>query len=316
MKDYDIDLITKVCNLRYREEKSQKEISELLKISQAKVSRLMKKAFVLGILKISIIDNKSELSGIESQLEKKFGLRRAIVAQSDNYSDKELKLILGQKAANYLENIIKDDDVIGISHGSTIREVISALPIRFPQKIEVVQILGGSYQLLFGNDGTDLTKDFSQKFNVNPHILLAPLFVDNKKIRDTILEDSNIKLTLKMFKKINIAIVGIGTFYPILSSSIFKLGNLNRKEIKELRTKKVVGDVFGHFIDSAGDFCKTSVGDRVISITGPDIFKIEYRIGIAGGENKFRAIMGALRKKIVNIIVTDDRVAKLILKNS
>ena len=28
MKDYDIDLITKVCNLRYREEKSQKEISE------------------------------------------------------------------------------------------------------------------------------------------------------------------------------------------------------------------------------------------------------------------------------------------------
>jgi DNA-binding transcriptional regulator LsrR (DeoR family) len=110
--------------------------------------------------------------------------------------------------------------------------------------------------------------------------------------------------------------VGIGTFYPILSSSIFKLGNLNRKEIKELRTKKVVGDVFGHFIDSAGDFCETSVGDRVISITGPDIFKIGYRIGIAGGENKFKAIMGALRKKIVNIIVTDDRVAKLILKNS
>ncbi|MEE8325323.1 MAG: sugar-binding transcriptional regulator [Candidatus Humimicrobiaceae bacterium] len=316
MKDYDIDLITKVCNLRYREEKSQKEISELLKISQAKVSRLMKKALELGILKISIIDNKSELSGIESQLEKKFGLRRAIVAQSGNYSEKELKLILGQKAANYMENIIKDNDVIGISHGSTVKEVISALPIRLPQKVDVVQILGGSYQLLFGNDGTDLTKDFSQRFNINPHILLAPLFVDNKKIRDAILEDSNIKVTLRMFKKINIAIVGIGTFYPILSSSIFKLGNLNRKEIRELRAKNVAGDVFGHFINGSGDFCETSVGDRVISITGPDIFKIDYRIGIAGGENKFKAIAGALKKKMVNIIVTDDRVAKLILKNS
>ena len=54
----------------------------------------------------------------------------------------------------------------------------------------------------------------------------------------------------------------------------------------------------------------------MISITGPDIFKIEYRIGIAGGENKYKAIMGALKKKIVNIIVTDDRAAKLILKNS
>ena len=176
--------------------------------------------------------------------------------------------------------------------------------------------MGGSYQLFFGNDGSDLTKDFSQKFNVNPHILLAPLFVDNKKIRDAIIEDSNIKVTLKMFKKINIAIVGIGTFYPVLTSSIFKLGKLNRQEIKELKTKKVVGDVFGHFINNEGEFCSTSVEDRVISITGPDIFNIEYRIGIAGGVNKYKAIIGALKKKTVNIIVTDDKAAKLILKNS
>jgi deoxyribonucleoside regulator len=315
MKDYDLDLITKVSNLRYREDKSQKQISELLKISQAKVSRLIKKAFELGILKITIIDNKSEFSDIESQLEKRFSLRRAIVTQSDNYSDDELKLIMGQKAANYLENIIKDGDVIGISHGSTVKEVISALPIRLPQKVEVVQILGGSYQLLFGNDGTDLTKDFSQKFNVNPHILLAPLFVDNKSIRDAILSDSSIKNTLKMFKKINIAIVGIGTFYPLNTSSIFKLGNLSRQEIKELRTKNVVGDIFGHFFDRNGNFCGTSVEDRVVSINNKDIFKTEYRIGIAGGVNKYKAITGALKKQIINIIVTDDKTAKLILKD-
>ena len=157
MKDYDIDLITKICNLRYKDKKSQKEISDLLKISQAKVSRLIKKAFELDIIKVSIIDKEYDLSNLESKLEKKFDLRRAIVVKRNKLSDDELKAIIGQKTASYLQNII--------------------------------------------SDGSDLTKEFSQKFNVNPHILLAPLFVDKKRIRDAILEDSNIRETVKGYIK-------------------------------------------------------------------------------------------------------------------
>ena len=115
------------------------------------------KDYDIDIIKVSTIDKEYDLSNLESKLEKKFDLRRAIVVKRNKLSDDELKAIIGQKTASYLQNII--------------------------------------------SDGSDLTKEFSQKFNVNPHILLAPLFIDKKRIRDAILEDSNIRETVKGYIK-------------------------------------------------------------------------------------------------------------------
>jgi deoxyribonucleoside regulator len=313
MENLDLDLIIKVCNLKYKEKMQQNDIAKLLKLSTAKVTRILQKAFDLDIVQVNIVDIKNETSALESDLEKKFGLRRALLVREQANTDNEssMKKMIGQRIANYLLNIIKDKDCIGISHSSTVKECILALPLKIPKKVDVVQMLGGSYNLTF--EGLDATRELSDKFSVSPHIIYAPLFVDNNKIKNGILSDSSIKKTFEYFNNINIAIVGIGSFYPVGSSTIFRSGDLSKKEILELQKNNVTGDIFGHFFNSEGDFCKTSVEDRIITIPIGNIMNIDCRIGVAAGASKFTAINSALQGKLVNILATDEKTGQKLL---
>ncbi|MHB8276874.1 MAG: sugar-binding transcriptional regulator [Candidatus Humimicrobiaceae bacterium] len=311
MENFDLDLIIKICNLKYIEKKQQKDIAKILKLSPAKVTRLLQKAFDLEIIKINIADSNLGITKMESEIEKKYGLRRILIVKSNIENESETKTLVGQKISNYLLNILKDNDILGISHSSTVSEVVKALPIKIPKKVNVVQLLGGSYNLAF--EGLDLTKELSDKFGVFPNILYAPLFVDNKKIKKAILSDSSIKNTFNTFRNVTIAIVGIGSFYPLGNSTIFKSGNLSQTEINELNNADVIGDIYGHFFDRNGNFCKTSVEDRIISIPVEYINKIDYRMGTACGIKKYEAIFGALRGKLINILATDEKVAEMLL---
>ena len=312
MENFDLELLIKVCNLKYKEKIQQKDIAKLLKLSTAKVTRMLQKAFELELIKVHIIDLNNETSKLESDLEKKYGLRRVLLVKNQNGTDDDIKKMIGQRVANYLTNILKDKDCIGTSHSSTVKECIQAMPMKITKKVEVVQILGGSYNLTF--EGLDSTKELSDKLGVSPHILYAPLFVDNSDIKNAILSDSSIKRTFDYFNNINIAIVGIGSFYPIGSSTIFKSGGLLNKEITELKNLGVAGDVFGHFFNSEGKFCKASVENRIITIPFEYIFNIEYRIGAAGGDVKFDAIYGAVKGTIVNTLATDEKTGKRLLE--
>lgn len=307
----DIDLIIKVCNLKYREKKQQKEISKILKLSQAKVTRLLQKAIELEIIQFNIVDNKSSSTEIETKLEQKYKFKRVMVVNDEDGNGINIKALLGQRVAQYLLSIIKDGDVLGTSHSSTISEVINALPMKISREIEVVQMLGGSYNLSF--EGLDKTEELSDKFDVTPYILYAPLFVDSKTIRSAIISDSSIRDTFKHMQKINISLVGIGPFYPKSSSTIYKSGDLSKKEVEELESSEVIGDVFGHFFSRKGKFLKTSIEDRLISIPIEYIDDIEYRIGVAATVKKFDAIKAAVEGGLINILATDHNVALRLL---
>ena len=313
MENFDLDLIIKVCNLKYKEKMQQNEIARLLKLSTAKVTRILQKAFDLEIIKVNIVDIKNETTTLESDLEKKFGLRRVLLVreQDDANNENSMKKMIGQRIANYLLNIIEDKDCLGISHSSTVRECIYALPLKIQKKVDVVQMLGGSYNLTF--EGLDATRELSDKFSVSPHIIYAPLFVDNSNIKKSILSDSSIKRTFEYFNNINIAIVGIGSFYPVGSSTIFRSGDLSKKEITELQKNNVAGDVFGHFFNSDGNFCRTSVEDRIITIPVENIMNIDYRMGAAAGTSKFNAIYSALSGKLISILATDEKTGRKLL---
>jgi len=304
MENFNLDLLIKICNLKYKEKIQQKDIAQQLKLSTAKVSRMLQKAFELGLIQVYIIDLNNKITELESSLEKKYNLRRVMLVKKHNNSIDEMKKMIGQRIANYLLNTLNDKDCIGMSHSSTVMECINALPIKISKKVEVVQMHGGSENLTF--KGLDSTKKLSDKFGITPHIIFAPFFTDSSEIKNTILRDSSIKRTFNYFNNINIALVGIGKFHPMGESTLFKSCKLSDKEKKELEEAKVVGDIFGHFFNYEGNFCKTSVEDRIITIPVNNISKITYRIGAAAGIEKFDAVYGAIKGRLINILVTDE----------
>ncbi len=313
---YDIKLMVKIANLYYKDNLKQESISKKLKVSKYQVNRILKRAVKSGVVQINIIDPTINISNLEEKLERKLNLKRAIVVENFGLSDLELKSKLGQAAAKYLLEIIKDGDVIGISWGTTINEVINYLPSKIGKSVEIVQITGGSHELSINLNCHDITRRFASKFGVEPHLLYAPAIVDSKKMHDLLINETSIKKTFEYFNKLNIAIVGIGAMYPKIISTLIKTGHISNSDLKSLKKSKAVGDVYSHFFDINGKICDSNLSGRVVAMPVEDLLKVPYSVGIAGSKLKAEAILGAIRGNYINIIITDSTAAKKILEIS
>ena len=311
---YNTKLIVKVSRLYYKDGLTQDEIAEKLKISKYQVNRILKKALSLGIVKITIIDPSSSISVFEEKLENTFGLKRAIVVENFGLSDIELKAKLGMAAAEYLLEIIKDNDVIGVSWGTTINEVINHLPEKINKNVEVVQVTGGSHQLSIDLNCHDITTRLARKFGKEPHLLFAPAILDSKDLLSALMEEKSIKSTFDYFKKVTVALVGIGAIYPKVISTLINTGHISKEDFESLKANNAVGDVFSHFFDINGNVCDSTLTGRIVSMPIEVLKKVPYIIGVAGGKLKAEAILGALRGKYINILITDDTAAQKVLK--
>lgn len=311
---YDIKLMVKVASLYYRDGLTQEDISKKLKISKYQVNRILKRAASTGVVQINIIDPTKGISSLEDKLEKKFGVKRVIVVENSGLSEIELKSKLGQAAASYLLEIIKDGDILGVAWGTTVNEVINHLPSKANKKVEVVQITGGIHKLSVNLNCHDIARRLAFRFGVEPHLLYAPAIVDSKESRELFLNESAIKKTTQYFDRISIALVGIGALYPQIISTLIKTGHISKKDLQSLQEVGAMGDVFSHFFDIHGRICDSSLSGRLIAMPVQSLLKVPYSIGVAGGKLKSDAIFGALKGKLINILVTDSSAAERILE--
>jgi len=294
--------MVKVANLYYKEQLNQEEIAIKLKVSKYQVNRILKKALNSGIVQITIIDPSTGISNLEEEMEKRFELKRAIVIENSGLSDVELKTKLGAAAADYLLEIIKDGDIIGVSWGTTVNDVINHLPSRINKDVQVVQITGGSHQLSVDLNCHDLTRRLAKRFEVEPHLLYAPALLDSKELYSLLMNEKSIRSTFDYFDRGTIALCGIGSIYPNVMSSIISTGYISDADFESLKEKDAVGDIFSYFFDENGKICDTDLKDRIFSIPLDTLKKVPYSVGVAGGKPKAEAILGALRGKGARVL--------------
>jgi deoxyribonucleoside regulator len=221
---------------------------------------------------------------------------------------------IGRSAAERLVSLLKDGDILGITWGATVNEVVKALPLKVDNQIEVVQITGGLDQMAIDVNAMDIVRRIAAVYDAEIHVLHAPAFVTSKTAREALLSNGGIQKTVDMFEKVNVAVSGIGAFSDQVASNLLLSGNLFKEDIARLRSLNAVGDVFGHFFDIDGQICATELEERIMGMNIDLLKKIHYSIGVAGGRHKSKAILGALRGKLINILVTDRLTACEILK--
>ena len=311
---YDFKLMVKVASLYYKDGLTQDDISKKIKISKYQVNRILKRSIETGVVQISINDSMANITDLEDKLEKVFNLKRAIVVDNSGLSDKELKAKMGQAASVYLLEIIKNHDIIGVAWGTTVNEVITHLPNKINKKVEIIQVTGGVHQLSVNLNCQDIARRLAAVFGVEPHLIYAPAIVESPKLRDLLLNELSIKETFDFFDKIDIALVGIGAIFPKVTSSFIETGSFSEDDFEKLKASNTVGDVSSHFFDINGKISEPDIDKRMIAISAENLFKIPYSIGIAGGEAKAESILGSLRGKYINILVTDSKAAAKILK--
>src|SRR5260370_1783288 len=109
--------------LYYRQAKSQKDIARALGVSAATVSRLLKRAYDDGLVRVEL--DLPRMEELEAGLVERYGLRDAVVVAAGGRGD--LKEELGAAAATYFEKIAGNGMRIGLSCGFTLYQTIRQL---------------------------------------------------------------------------------------------------------------------------------------------------------------------------------------------
>lgn len=302
----ELRLIARAARMYYLEDVKQAEIAKRLRISQAGISRLLKRARDEGVVRISVDAPSGTFPELEERLTRRFGLTEVVVAECAEDREEPVLSRIGEAAARFLEATVQPGEVIGISSWSEslLRTVDNLDPGRRLQAARVVQILGG-----MGNPGvqrhaTALTTRLARLTGAEPMLLATQGIAGSVEAHDALVADPYVATTLAEFSRLTTALMGIGALEP--SKLLADSGNVfTADELNELASRRAVGDMCLHFFDEAGEEIRSPLEGRVIGITLEQLRAVPRVVAVAAGRRKHRALLGALRSGLLDVLVTD-----------
>jgi DNA-binding transcriptional regulator LsrR (DeoR family) len=302
----ELRLIARVAQMYHIEGKRQADIADLLRLSQATVSRMLKRAGQEQIVRTTVIPPQGTFADLESALRQRFGLTEAIVVDCTEDRDGEIMSRIGEAAAHFLEVTLQQDEVIGVSSWSQtiLRMVDNIHPMKGVKAKSVVQMLGGMGEASAQTHATELTARLSRLTGGEPRLLLVQGVTLSREAKRVILDDPVLRGTMDLLDRLTLAVVGIGAVEP--SEFLARSGNVFLpEELASLHDAGAVGEISFRFYDGEGQPVVTPLDDRVIGITLGSLRKADRVMAVAGGASKTQAIAGALRLGVIDILVTD-----------
>jgi len=308
-------MLAQVASLYYEDGLTQQEISQTLGYSRSSISRLLSEARREGVVEIHVHHPLERSFALEQHLHGQFGLKEARVLQSSGLTYPQMLRRLGSLAARLLEAQIRERSILGISWGTALFEVASALPIMHCPGVSVVQIIGSATSRDHLVDGPGLARAFARQFGGQYYTLPAPWLVEDKAIRDALLQDRRMREVLELARQADIALVGIGTVEPALSSML-RAGYLDETQLREVQASGAVGDVCGLQFDRQGELLEIPLAGYAFGVDAATLRSLPLVIGVAGGAPKAPAVLGALRAGLISALVTDDAAAEAVLREA
>ena len=312
MAEQTHDLLATVAAMYYLDEMTQNAIADELGLSRVKVYRLLKQARDEDVVQIFVNWPQRRDGELEAELAAAFGLDEALVLQASPNAHISSLEMLGQMGARFLEERLTAGATLAICLGRSTYEVIQAIRPNFRVHVNVAQALGSMPSTLGELDSAALARQLAQKLGGDVHYLPAPFMAEDAADAAVLRRQRTVAATLDKARAADIALLGIGTATPARSSFV-RAGYVTAAALKAYAATGVVGDMAGRLFDGAGAERPQEVNARVIGLTLEDLRTIPLAMAVAMGEEKVDAVLGALRTGVLDVLVTDDRTARLVL---
>jgi DNA-binding transcriptional regulator LsrR (DeoR family) len=308
--------------LYYRQGRSQKDIAEVLGVSAATVSRLLKRAFDDGFVRVEL--DLPRTQELETALVARYGLRDAVVIAAGGRGD--VREELGVAAAAFFEKVAASGMRVGVSCGLTLYHTVRALRERRFRDLALYPLSGESTLKLVDISPNTLVGMMAAKYR--PHVTAYALPVQHlvslraiERERPRLLRDPEVRAIYDAAQAVDIALVGIGQIGE-RTPGFCSLAESYGVSVRRLREFGVVGEVNYQPFDAGGRLVDQrelrALMRRVLSVAGERLQELSRRddrhvIAVAGGKTKVDAVRGALRGRFVNVLVTDEDVATAVL---
>jgi len=303
----------KVARLYYEDGLTQEEIANKLRLSRPKVSRLLQEARNAGLVKITVASFPESHTDLERQLEQRYNLLDVLLVElSDPDSYVHTARELGAAAAGYFSRIVQDSDTIGLTWGLTLASMIDNLSPDKKNRVTVVQLTGGIGEPDSETHATDLVRRLSMMLDANLQLLPAPGIVKTVELSQLLRSEPYIAQVLEQMNRVNLAFVGIGA----LNRDSLMMRNeriITWKEVQPIVDRGAVGDIGLHIYDVQGNVLSSEIEQRLIGASAEIYRQIARVVGVAGGTGKYYSILGGVRGRLINTLITDIETAKRLL---
>ena len=243
------------------------------------------------------------LNDIEESIKSFLGLKDVVIVPGNVEENPATLKELGKAAANYMKNIIKDNDIIAITGGSTIKEVVEAFPkVSNFSDVLVIPARGGMGRKV-ESQANYLAAALANKVNGTYKLLHIPENV-SMEVLEGLLKEKQIKEVIENIHNADILIYGIGN-----AIHMAKKRGLSEEYISKLENLGAVGEAFGCYFNKES---KVVSENTPIGININDAKKINTHIAVAAGENKVEAIIATEMNNSNAVLVTDESAGRKI----
>lgn len=314
-KDQRYYLKLKALYYYYEKGYTQTKIAKSLNISRVTLGRLLEEAKAEGMIKFEIVDVRGSMKTLEleEKLKTRFGLTDIKLVNCHDAQDDQIPNRLAYEAADYLEQRIHSHMKIGLTWGRTLSKIIDTLPSnKSIQDLSVYTLVGSTSQSVDFQPNV-LAQRIIDKYNGTASILTAPFMCQSEELCQAIKKEPAIQSILEASHDLDMTLVGIGE-EPIRNADHLSDYPFEPSTINELVDAHAVGDICGNFFDINGQLCDTPIKNRIVSIDIHDLPSHKQVIGIGGGQQKVRSIIGALNGGYLHTLITDVQTAEKVLE--
>lgn len=301
-----------IAELYYVQGLTQAEISRRVHLHRTEISRMLKQARKLGIVQISINAGVENIVPLEDFFVDQFHLKGALIVPAN----REVNTFqsLGEFSSNFLNRLISNNTVIGLSWGKTLANVIDQFqPTRKFSGNTVVPMIGGPIGHLKANyQANKLVYTLSDKLNAKSEMLNSPAIVSLESIKKELIANPNNAAVLHYWNSIDLALLGIGSS-QIIDQNQWQEFYKDTDFANIFTHSKAVGDMLSQPFTIDGTLIKNS-NHSVIGLPLSELKKVPNVVGIADGKYKVESILGALRTGILDYLITTDITALAIKK--
>jgi DNA-binding transcriptional regulator LsrR (DeoR family) len=287
--------------LYHLQDLSQQEVADRLKVSRSTVSRLLREARRTGIVEIHV-RAPAAASGLADAVRGALGVRRVLVSPGGD--DPTARASMAGEALRAAG--LAAGTVLLVAWGRATWEIARQRLPSLPGVV-VVPAVGGMNQPQEWFHTNEIVRKIARSIDGTARALHAPV-APSAVLLDALREDPETADTLTAWDAAQVALVGIGAPPRLLGD----YGPLHVPRTQEL-LERAVGDVATRYFDAAGDPVRYPGDDTLLAVSRKQLQRIPTVIAVAGGEHKVPSIRGAAKAGLLDVLITDNLTARLLV---
>ena len=309
--DSDELFLTTVAWLYYVEGLTQSEVADRIGATRIRVNKALGEARRRGLVRVEIVSASVMCLDLQDRIKGRFGLRDAMIAPSSP-TVRATQMSVGAALGHYLNTLFLDPKTsrLAVSWGETMAFACrSILPVSRPG-LEVISMMGGLTSGTATNT-FEITSSFAKALGARYSFLAAPIYAGSRDSRDEILGIDVFRDVVDRILRVDAASVSSGDMTD--RSLLIRDGLPEDVRVEDLVEAGAVGDILGVFLGADGRPIDHPLNGRAVGVSVDQLRRMNNVIMAAGGVHKAPIIAAALATGAINVLVTDQATASVLL---